>query len=377
MKAKRCWKRGVGYASFRMLAIMALGLFSCAGCNSVMQVETEEDCMSVIQLAISETSFSVMKELAYDTRSVWSKGMDDIDTNDFILSVTTEQGAKVYEGKYGSRPEQMRVVPGTYNIKLRSGEFKKPQFEMPVYGDDRAVAIEKDSTARVTLMCRQTNSAIRLRFTDKFKEQFPGKGLILEDSNGRMLYPYDSQDYCYVLPGPVGLMYNNGISDTLLFSKQLPAQQMLTLNLSYAPGSKSALLKIEKDTVRIWKSENFNVGLKIPTGAVTIDQAKEMIGEKSVMVFGFVLGGDVTENTIRVRRPFSSRTHLLIAPLMSERNRYNMFAVELPSGDIREALNLVDNRDILGSAIVVTGNIVESYFGYPGIKSTKACTVLY
>ena len=62
---------------------------------------------------------------------------------------------------------------------------------------------------------------------------------------------------------------------------------------------------------------------------------------------------------------------------MSERNRYNMFAVELPSGDIREALNLVDNRDVLGSAIVVTGNIVESYFGYPGIKSTKACTVLY
>ena len=138
--------------------------------------------MGVIQLAISETSFSVMKELVYDTRSVWSKGMDDIDTNDFILSVTTEQGAKVYEGKYGSRPEQMRVVPGTYNIKLRSGEFKKPQFEMPVYGDDRSVAIEKDSTAMVTLMCRQTNSAIRLRFTDKFKEQFPGKGLILEDS---------------------------------------------------------------------------------------------------------------------------------------------------------------------------------------------------
>ena len=95
------------------------------------------------------------------------------------------------------------------------------------------------------------------------------------------------------------------------------------------------------------------------------------------MVFGFILGGDVTETTMRVKPPFASQTNIVLASSMNERNRNNMFAVELPSGTIREALNLVDNKKILGSAVVITGNIVESYYGYPGIKNTKAYSILY
>ena len=66
----------------------------------------------------------------------------------------------------------------------------------------------------------------------------------------------------------------------------------------------------------------------------------------------------------------------MIAPTMTERNRNNMFVVELPNGAIREALNLVVNSDLLGMPVLITGTIVESYYGYIGIKNTKNYALL-
>jgi hypothetical protein len=53
-----------------------------------------------------------------------------------------------------------------------------------------------------------------------------------------------------------------------------------------------------------------------------------------------------------------------------------MFAVELPSGAVRDALNLVTNPSRLGSPVLITGTVVESYFGYIGIKNTKSYVLL-
>ena len=43
-------------------------------------------------------------------------------------------------------------------------------------------------------------------------------------------------------------------------------------------------------------------------------------------------------------------------------------SVSLPVGEIRDALNLVDNPDIHGKRVFLKGNIVSSYFGLVGIK---------
>ena len=330
-----------------------------------------------ITMNVSSQSFDKMKDEMYGSLPVWGKDLEQIDTNEFILSVYSRQGGKVYEGKYGKRPSEFTVLPGIYDIKFTSGIPKGPAFNAPVYGDEFHISVEASSQLEITLMCSQINSAVRLNFTESFKEKFKGEGLIVKDASGQLLYPYSSNDFCYVTSGDIEILYNNGISDTLLLARQIPVSQMLTINMSYVEASRAVSMKVEKDTVRKWKTENFNAALKIPSGAYTIEQAKQMIGEKNVMVFGFVFGGDVTQNTVRVRAPFSSRTNLIIAPDMRERNRNNMFAVELPSGDVRDALNLVDNRKLLGAAIVVTGNIVENYFGYPGIKGTKDGVVLY
>lgn len=39
------------------------------------------------------------------------------------------------------------------------------------------------------------------------------------------------------------------------------------------------------------------------------------------------------------------------------------------AGDAREALNLVDNPSNLGRRILLKGNVVEAYYGMPGIKN--------
>ena len=47
----------------------------------------------------------------------------------------------------------------------------------------------------------------------------------------------------------------------------------------------------------------------------------------------------------------------------------NCIPVQLPTGAIRTALNLVDNAGNLGKSVKVLGTL-ESYFSQPGIKNT-------
>ena len=61
---------------------------------------------------------------------------------------------------------------------------------------------------------------------------------------------------------------------------------------------------------------------------------------------------------------------------MKVRNRNLCIAVELPSGTVRDGLNLVVNPELIGSPVVVCGNVVDSYYGYVGLKGTKRYILL-
>ena len=43
--------------------------------------------------------------------------------------------------------------------------------------------------------------------------------------------------------------------------------------------------------------------------------------------------------------------------------------MQLPAGEVREALNLVDNPDLLGKKVTIRGDIVSSYYGLTGLKN--------
>jgi hypothetical protein len=44
-------------------------------------------------------------------------------------------------------------------------------------------------------------------------------------------------------------------------------------------------------------------------------------------------------------------------------------SVNLPSGSIRDDLNLADNPSLLGRRVYLRGDIVEAYYGIPGLKN--------
>lgn len=69
--------------------------------------------------------------------------------------------------------------------------------------------------------------------------------------------------------------------------------------------------------------------------------------------------------------PFTNQANILIAASATETDYTKCVAVQLPAGDVRSALNLVDNVSNLGKQVTLKGNC-EKYFGVAGLKSVSA-----
>ncbi|MBO7396529.1 MAG: hypothetical protein J6T89_00540, partial [Bacteroidales bacterium] len=82
-----------------------------------------------------------------------------------------------------------------------------------------------------------------------------------------------------------------------------------------------------------------------------------------------VVGGDLSAAGATVKTSgITKATHLALASRASVTAKASCVAVELPSGKVREALNLVDHPELIGRKIYVKGNVVESYFSTVGLK---------
>ena len=64
------------------------------------------------------------------------------------------------------------------------------------------------------------------------------------------------------------------------------------------------------------------------------------------------------------------KTNILIADSPSTNDPENCMPVQLPSGDLRNGLNLQDNPSLLGKEIIIYGQLA-TYFGVSGLKSPK------
>lgn len=93
-------------------------------------------------------------------------------------------------------------------------------------------------------------------------------------------------------------------------------------------------------------------------------------GSNPVWVQGYIVGaievGD--QNVPNFAGPFVTNTNLLIAASADETNISNCMPVQLPSGVIRDALNLVTKPGNKGKQVKVLGTI-ETYFLQPGVKN--------
>lgn len=300
------------------------------------------------------------------------------DTNRFTLKVTGSKGNVLYDGAYGEAPQAILAAAGTYTVSALSNEFKVPAFSSPQYGDSQQVTVKSGQTSHVQLVCRQLNAGIRLKIASAFLTAYPNGSMHLKSDAGKLLYSYSEKRFAYFPPGKVSLVLSDGGSDKTLLTRDLAARDMLTLDISVTAstpaGTNQGGISIKVDTTLNWRSEKYTIGGdgdkgKDPDDAMSVPEAKDNIGAGDVWVYGYIVGGDLSSSKASFTAPFSSRTNVVIAARAGTKDKSACLSVQLQKGEIRDALNLVDNPDNLGKAVYLQGNIVEAYYGIPGIQN--------
>ena len=310
------------------------------------------------------------------------------DTNDFILKVSDAGGKVLYEGAYGDSPESLLVDAGSYTVAVHSIEFTAPGFSRPVYGDEQVVVVKAGASVTVRLNCVLENAGVRLQIAPDFLDSYPDGVLYLKSGETRLMYGYAEKRIAYFKPGPITLILNNRGADETLLTRTLDARTILTLNLSAPHGGTAAAssITVAVDTAKVWNQESYVIGGGSggSTGstsdshgeeienAYSVAEAGDHVGEDEVWVFGYIVGGDLsTAGTTVKTSKLTKATHLAIAARSSVTAKASCIAVELPKGPVRDALNLVDHPDLIGTRVYLQGSIVSSYFGTLGLKSVS------
>ena len=312
------------------------------------------------------------------------------DTNDFILKVTDAGGKILYEGAYGNSPESLLVDAGSYTVAVHSIEFTAPGFSRPVYGDEQVVVVKAGTSVTVRLDCVLENAGVRLQIAPDFLTSYPDGVLFLKSGETRLMYGYSEKRIAYFKPGPITLILNNRNADETLLTRTLDARTILTLSISAPHGGSAAAssISVAVDTAKIWNHETYVIGGGGSgsqgggsgddshgdeiENAYSVPQASDHVGEDDVWVFGYIVGGDLsTAGTTVKTSKITKSTHLAIAARSSVTAKASCVAVELPKGSVRDALNLVDHPDLIGTRVYLKGCIVSSYFGTTGLKSVS------
>ena len=300
------------------------------------------------------------------------------DTNDFLLTISDAGGKILYDGTYGDSPQSLPVDEGSYLVSVRSSDFPAPAFDSPQYGDRQLVVVRAGETVTVRLLCTMLNAGIRLRTGSDFLTAYPTGVLYVKSDKGRLMYAYREDRIAYFHPGAVSVtLFHEGKEETLL-TRTLLSQQVLTLSLmaSNAASGRSGI-EVAVDTTRNWTSEDYLIGSggnqgSGPSDACSVADAPLHIGEKDVWFCGYIVGGDLTATGKSVKTSgITKETHLALAARSSVTEKASCLAVELPKGAVRDALNLVSHPGLIGRQVYVRGDVVASYFGTSGLKSTS------
>ncbi|MBE6231382.1 MAG: DUF4493 domain-containing protein [Bacteroidales bacterium] len=348
------------------LVVSLLSFFS--SCGSLGLDKDEDADTGVLRISFAS-------DLDSEVRSAFELP----DTSDFILTVKSSDGIVIYNGNYGDSPEAISVPSGGYLVSAVSCRFEKPAFDSPQFGDEQYVEVPAGGVISVKLVCSQMNSGVRLKIDTDFLDVYPDGVLFLSSSKGKLMYGYTEKRIAYFMPGSISLLFSNAGKDEVLLTKNLAPQQMLTITVDVAADAggqsdKSGRVSVAVDTTREWIDESLVIGGESQEGsdaddAMTVYQAIGAAGQNDVWVSGYIVGGDLTASSASYHIPFSSRTCLLLGSRSVITDRNTCIAVQLPSGNVRDNLNLVDNQWLLGRKVCLKGNIVESYYGLTGLKA--------
>ena len=298
------------------------------------------------------------------------------DTSAFLLKIKDAGGNVIYDGKYGDCPESLDVSPGSYNVRVVSSEFTKPAFDAPQFGDEQCVLVPENGVGHVRLLCRQINAGVRLKISSGFLTQCPQSVLFVKSAEGQLMYSYTETRIAYFLPGTLSLVMNTGNVDQVLMVKDVRENEILSIGVSVPEASKSGdySLSVSIDTARVWTNAEYIIGVGDSghgsADALSVADARNSAEKDDVWVCGYIVGGDLTSASASFKPPFESRTNIILGPRSTTVDKNVCLSVQLPSGEVRDALNLVDNPSLLGKRVCIKGDLVSAYYGIPGIKNT-------
>ena len=301
------------------------------------------------------------------------------DTNDFNLTIKKPDGTVLYNGKFGDCPERLDVSSGPYVIRAESGTFTKPAFDSPLYGDEQCVVVPSGGRVNARLVCTQLNAGVRLDIAKEFLAECPDAVLFLTSADGKLMYSYSEKRTAYFRPGTVSLMMSKGGVDETLMTCELNAREVHLVKINIAETGIREGVSMAVDTSRIWLQEEYTIGGS--SGAevnevLTVAEARMSVGAEDVWVCGYVVGGDLTSASASFDPPFESMTNILLGPKSTTADKAACLSVQLPSGEIRDALNLAEQPDMFRRRIKIRGNIVSAYFGIPGMKNVREYELL-
>ncbi|MBQ9310396.1 MAG: DUF4493 domain-containing protein [Bacteroidales bacterium] len=311
-----------------------------------------------------------------------SEGLPE-DPSSFILEIRGSEGKTHYRSIWSERASRIELSPGNYTVSVVSDESTQPAYSKPIFGDSRTVSLVSGETTELELVASQINAGIRLLPDEAFLASYRNASVFLRSKDGTLAYGFDEERTAYFLPGTVQILMNHDGYTGTVYQLELEPARMLTLRLSVAEKLAtvtpvtSFAISVAIDSSRVWVEDSFAYdggeyagGIPdTPAGAVGVKEARKIAGTKAQWVYGYVVGGDLSSSSCSFEAPFSSRTNLLIAASAGEKNRADCMSVQLTQGDIRNALNLVDNPGLLGKKIYVKGDIVEAYYKLPGIQN--------
>ena len=140
--------------------------------------------------------------------------------------------------------------------------------------------------------------------------------------------------------------------------------------LRYTAKSKSSTWEVKNFKVAHGKSEVVE-----PEEAAEYTVAEALAAysgaAKPAVVKGYIVGtvnGQVYTEGCSFSGTAESKTNILLADTPDETDYNNCIPVQLPSGSVRNALNLVDNPGNYQKLVTLTGSL-EKYFGVAGLKT--------
>lgn len=294
------------------------------------------------------------------------------DSGDFLLTVADANGKIYYQGPYAQSPDELTLPAGTYTVSAESAAFETPAFDTPQWGDVQAVTVAAGSSIAVTLTCTQLNSGLRLEVQDSFRQAFPEGKLLLKAAEGSLDYGYTETRTAFFLPGAVSISLEDGSYVQPLFTRTLEARQIQAVRISANIDGKSGGISLQVDTSRTRLTENYvygSSGAENMEHAYEISAARNHAGEKDVWVCGYIVGVATSSGKASFTPPFTKDTNLVLGAKAATVDTDYCLSVELPKGEIRAALNLVDNPELLGRKVYIRGDLVSAYYGIPGLKA--------